>query len=105
MTPNDSIAPQGSATLIVQLLAKEGQQTALEQELTAMLGPTRDEEGCIAYTLHHSEDSPGLFLLYEVWASREHHARHTQTQHFLRWVGRKDAVVASRTVSYWKLVG
>jgi quinol monooxygenase YgiN len=76
----------------------------LEAELRALVGPTRREDGCITYDLHRGSDVPGTFLLHEVWASREHHRLHTQTPHFIRWDARKDALLASRDVTFWKKV-
>ena len=76
----------------------------LEAELRALVGPTRKEDGCIIYDLHRSAEGPTGFLLHEVWASREAHARHTKTPHFLRWNAGKDSLLAARDVTYWKQV-
>jgi len=76
----------------------------LEAELRALVGPTRKEDGCLTYDLHRSAEGPSVFLLHEVWASREAHTRHTNTPHFLRWNARKDALLASREVTFWKQV-
>jgi quinol monooxygenase YgiN len=43
-------------------------------------------------------------MLYEVWASREEHTRHTGTSHFLRWNARKDALLASLDRVFWKRI-
>lgn len=96
--------PKDAVTFTVILRAKEGQQTLVEAELRALVGPTRREEGCLQYDLHRSADQPGAFLLHEVWASREHHAKHTKTPHFLRWDARKDALLASRDAAFWKQI-
>src|SRR6266571_3933027 len=88
--------PKGAVTLIVILRAREGQETLLEAELRALVGPSRKEEGCLTYNLHRSIDTPGALLLHEVWTSREAHTEHTHTPHFLRWNARKDALLASR---------
>jgi quinol monooxygenase YgiN len=96
--------PKEAATLIVILRAREGQETLLEAELRALVGPSRKEEGCIRYDLHRSVDTPGALLLYEVWASREAHAEHIHTPHFLRWNARKDALLASREANFWKQI-
>ena len=63
--------PKDAVTLIVILRAREGQETLLEAELRALVGPSRKEDGCLAYNLHRSVDTPGALLLHEVWASRE----------------------------------
>lgn len=96
--------PKEAVTLIVQLRPREGQETLLEAELRALVGPTRKEDGCLSYDLHRSAEGPSAFLLDEVWASREAHSRHTNTPHFLRWNARKDALLVSREVTYWKQV-
>jgi quinol monooxygenase YgiN len=93
-----------AVTLIVLLKSREGQEPLLEAELRALVGPTRREDGCITYDLHRGSDATGTFLLHEVWASREHHRLHTQTPHFIRWDARKDALLASRDLTFWKQV-
>lgn len=94
--------PKEALTLIVLLRAREGQETLLEAELRALVGPTRKEDGCLTYDLHRSADVPGGFLLHEIWSSRETHTQHTKTPHFLRWNARKDALLASRDATFWK---
>lgn len=91
-------------TLIVHLRPREGQETLLEAELRALVGPTRKEDDCLTYDLHRSVEAPSAFLLHEVWASREAHSRHTNSPHFLRWNARKDSLLASRDVTFWKQV-
>jgi quinol monooxygenase YgiN len=96
--------PRDAVTQIVILRAREGQETLLEAELRAMVGPSRKEEGCLRYDLHRSVDIPGALLLHEVWTSREAHTEHMNTPHFLRWNARKDALLASRDGTFWKQV-
>ena len=96
--------PKDAVTLIVILRAREGQETLLEAELRALVSPSRKEEDCLTYELHRSVDTPGAFLLHEVWASREAHTEHTHAPHFLRWNARKDSLIASREGTFWKQV-
>jgi quinol monooxygenase YgiN len=96
--------PKEAVTLIVILRAREGQETLLEAELRALVGPSRREDGCLTYNLHRSIETPGALLLHEVWESREAHTEHTHTPHFLRWNTRKDALLASRDASFWKQI-
>ena len=96
--------PKDAVTLIVILRAREGQETLLEAELRALVGPSRREEGCLAYNLHRTIEPPNRLLLHEVWASREAHTAHTYTPHFLRWNARKDALLASRDANFWKQI-
>lgn len=96
--------PKGALTLIVTMRAKEGQHLLLEAELRALVAPTRKEEGCLQYDLHRGADQPGAFLFHEVWESREHHAAHTRSPHFLRWNARKDSLLASKESAFWQQI-
>jgi quinol monooxygenase YgiN len=96
--------PKDAVTLVVILRPRDGQEYLVEAELRALVGPTRKEEGCITYDLHRSIEPPNGFLLHEVWASREAHTAHTNTPHFLRWNARKDPLLASREMGFWKQV-
>jgi quinol monooxygenase YgiN len=96
--------PKKAVTLVVILRPKPGQETLLEAELRALVGPTRREDGCISYDLHRAIEPAGAFLLHEVWATRGDHSLHKQTLHFLRWDARKDALLDSREVSFWSQI-
>jgi quinol monooxygenase YgiN len=96
--------PKDAVTLAVILRPREGQDLMLEAELRALIAPTRKEEGCMRYDLHRSVEGPPAFLLHEIWATREDHTAHTKTDHFLRWNARKDALLASREVGFWKQI-
>src|SRR6266704_4154048 len=99
---SDGKLPKDAVTLAVILRPREGQDMMLEAELRALIAPTRKEEGCLRYDLHRSVEGPGAFLLHEIWETREHHTAHTKTDHFLRWNARKDGLLASREVGFWK---
>jgi len=96
--------PKDAVTQIVILRAREGQETLLEAELRALVGSSRKEEGCLTFDLHRSVDTPGAFLLHEVWASRDAHTDHMHTPHFLRWNAGKDALLTSRDGTFWKQI-
>jgi len=96
--------PKDAVALVVMMHAKPGQESLLQAELTALVRPTRNEEGCLLYDLHRSTDVPGNFLFFEIWASPEAHAAHKQTPHFLRWNARKDTLLASRESTFWKKI-
>jgi len=96
--------PKDAVTLAVILKSRDGQAFLLEAELRALIAPTRKEEGCIRYDLHKSLEGPAAYLLHEIWETREHHTAHTKTDHFLRWNARKDALLASREVGFWKQI-
>jgi quinol monooxygenase YgiN len=96
--------PKDAVALVVMMHAKPGQEPLLQAELTALIRPTRKEDGCILYDLHRSTDIPTDFLFYEIWASREAHAAHKRSAHFLRWNARKDTLLAARESTFWKKI-
>ena len=96
--------PKGAVTVAVILRPREGQDLMLEAELRALIAPTRKEEGCLRYDLYRSIEGAGAFLLHEIWETRDHHTTHTKTDHFLRWNARKDGLLASREVGFWKQI-
>ena len=96
--------PKDAVALVVMMHAKPGQEPLLQAELTALIRPTRKEDGCILYDLHRSADVSGDFLFYEIWASRDAHAEHKRTPHFLRWNARKDTLLAARESTFWKKI-
>jgi quinol monooxygenase YgiN len=101
---NSAKLPKDAATLMVILRPREGQELFLEAELRALMGPTRKEEGCLRYDLYRSAEGPAAYMLYEIWESRAHHTTHTKTDHFTRWNARKDSLLASRDVGFWKQI-
>ena len=103
-TRNGGKLPKEAVTLAVILRPRDGQDLMLEAELRALIAPTRKEEGCLRYDLHRSVEGPGAFLLHEIWETREHHTAHTKTDHFLRWNARKDGLLASREVGFWRQI-
>jgi quinol monooxygenase YgiN len=96
--------PKDAVTQVVILRAREGQETLLEAELRALVGPSRKEEGCLTFDLHRSVDTTGSFLLHEIWASRDAHTDHMHTPHFLRWNAGKEALLISRDATFWKQI-
>src|SRR5262245_49556757 len=96
--------PKDAATLVVIMRPREGQDIFLEAELRALIGPTRKEDGCMRYDLYRLTEGPAAYLLYEIWESRNHHTAHTKTDHFTRWNARKDSLLASREVGFWKQI-
>ena len=96
--------PREAVTRMVIMRAREGQELQLEAELRALVGPSRKEDGCIGFDLHRALETPGGFLLHEVWASRNAHTEHMHTPHFLRWDARKDALLSSRDGIFWQQI-
>ena len=68
-------------TVISHIRARKGYEAIVQDLLLKLLEPTRAEDGCIAYTLHQSQNDSKLFMLFQTWASEAHLERHSETPH------------------------
>jgi quinol monooxygenase YgiN len=93
-------------TVIARVQARPGREEELRDELLSLLAPTRIETGCIDYDLHQSQEEPGLFLLFESWASREDLERHLESVHLRAFQRRAEGLLASPPeVSLYRRLG
>jgi quinol monooxygenase YgiN len=72
--------------LLAVLYARSGEEDKLRADLTAVVEPSRAEEGNLRYELFVSQDDPRRFVFLEHWASpaaREKH--HTTSAHILHF--------------------
>ena len=92
-------------TVFALVKAKPGMEETVEQELSALVGPTRAEEGCINYDLHQSLDDKGHFRFYENWTSKELLDRHLQSAHVQRFIAKADGLLAEPPeITLWEMV-
>jgi len=75
-------------TAIATLIAKPGQQDALEQHLRALVEPTRAEAGCGQYDLHQDLANPLAFYMIERWSSDEALQAHDASAHIQQFRAR-----------------
>ena len=68
-------------TIVANIQALPGHESAVEAALLALVEPTVAETGCHQYDLHRDLQTPGLFLFYENWATREDWDAHNQSDH------------------------
>lgn len=72
--------------IVVGLKAKAGKADELRRDLSALVEPSRGEDGNIRYDLFEDIDEPGRFVFVEEWASAEQRDRHHENgphiQHF-----------------------
>ena len=75
----------GHIVLNVQMEAATGREEDLARELRALVAPTRQEPGCLAYELHFDPESPGRFMFYEKFADQAALDAHVGSAHFSKW--------------------
>src|SRR6516165_9906021 len=92
-------------TVFALIKAKSGLEESVKQELSALVGPTLSEEGCINYDLHQSLDHHGHFRFYENWTSKELLERHLQSAHVKRFIAKADPLLAEPPeIALWEML-
>lgn len=65
--------------VLATLEAKEEKRQELVNYLVPLINPARKEEGNVTYDLHYSTDNPNIFLIDEVWDSKEAFDKHYES--------------------------
>lgn len=92
-------------TVIARIKAREGKSQEVESVLTDLIGPTREEPGCISYVLHRSNNDERSFLFVESWASQAALEEHLQRPYLQAFVARADELLAEPLdVSLWRQI-
>ena len=58
-------------TILAQITAIRGKEDLVRTELEKLVDITRAEAGCLQYDLHIDNETPGFFVFYENWESRD----------------------------------
>jgi quinol monooxygenase YgiN len=93
--------------LSVHMDAVAGREQELEKELHALLDPTRNEPGCLAYEVHRDPERPGKFMFYEKFQNQAALDAHLDSPHFRKFVNYRSAgedPVALVNVTTWSAI-
>jgi quinol monooxygenase YgiN len=67
--------------VVAVLIAKPGSEDVVRAGLTALVDPTRAEDGCLSYELFESVAAPGTFVTIESWRELTDLDTHLATPH------------------------
>lgn len=81
-------------TVLARVKAKAEKLQQVEKTLAGLIGPTRQEPGCISYTLHQSNDDPCVFVFVEVWRSQADLDEHLQKPYLQAFVAEAGELLA-----------
>ncbi|MEV4396550.1 putative quinol monooxygenase [Nonomuraea sp. NPDC049607] len=70
-----------SLVVVAQCLAAPGQEDRLRTALEAMIEPSLDEPGCLAYRAYADPNHPASMVVIEEWASARARLEHLATPH------------------------
>jgi len=66
----------------VTFIAKEGSEAKMKELLTAMVAPSKVEDGCIFYDIFTYADNPKKFMAVESWRDNDALDGHKSTEHY-----------------------
>jgi len=94
--------------LNVHMEAVPGHEEELAAQLLALVQPTRNEPGCIAYELHRDPRNEGRFMFYEKFASEAALEAHRAAPHFQSFVKYRSSAspdpVAKSEATLWRAI-
>jgi quinol monooxygenase YgiN len=81
--------------IVCVVRAKAEHRDVVKELLLELVGPARDEAGCLYYDIHQQVDRPDVFRIIDGWASDEAIAAHTVHANVSRVVDRLLPLLAS----------
>jgi quinol monooxygenase YgiN len=69
-------------TVIAKITAKKEAVEKVAKQLTELVPPTREEQGCIEYSLYQDNSDPTILMVYENWESKIDLDAHMNSKHF-----------------------
>ena len=92
--------------VFVRLHAREGEESAVEQALRDVTGPSRQEPGCPSFHTFRSMRDRRLFYIHSRWMDEAAFQAHADLPHTVRFLKRVDALLdQSRDVARTEIIG
>ncbi|ENO3978696.1 antibiotic biosynthesis monooxygenase [Aeromonas veronii] len=80
-------------TLTAVFHAKPGFEKDLQKILKNMLNPSRNEPGCISYTLLNAIEHPQRFIFQEQFRDDEAFSEHTKKEYFKKMISESTSLL------------
>ena len=92
--------------VFVRLHARAGEESAVEGALREVLGPSREEQGCLSFCLFRSVRDRGLFYIHLRWTDEGAFQKHAELPHTVRVLEGVDALLDQpRDVTRTEMIG
>jgi quinol monooxygenase YgiN len=90
--------------LNVHFQAAPGHEEKLGGQLHALVAPTHQEPGCLAYELHFDPEDRSKFMFYEKFANQAAIDHHLNTSHFKQFQNylKTNDPIAAQSVTRWR---
>ncbi len=67
--------------VVAVITAKPGSEELVREALSELVAPTRNEAGCLSYSLYQSSADPTVFVTVESWNEAGDLDAHMKTEH------------------------
>ncbi len=67
--------------VVATAMAQPGKEKQLEKALNDVANPTRQQPGCVEFSLFRDKNNPNVIVGLERWASEADHDKHLQGDH------------------------
>lgn len=94
----------GVITVIAKIEANKDDLDLVKAEAMKLIDPTRNEEGCIEYSLQQDNENSAILIFVERWKSKQHLQIHLESEHLKSFVKVIDKCIISFTVNEMSLV-
>lgn len=92
--------------VFVRLHAREGEESAVEEALREVIGPSRAEAGCLSFQTFRSMRDRRLYYIHSQWVDEAAFQEHARLPHTVRFLGRVDALLNQpRDVTRTEMIG
>ena len=92
-------------TVLAVLRARADRIEQVKKVLESLIGPTRQEAGCISYDLHQGYEDKEHFMFYENWSSHDAWDKHMETDHLKNFHTQAPELLAEApVVTVWEMV-
>ena len=92
--------------VFVRLHAREGEESAVEEALREVTGPSRAEPGCLSFHTFCSTRDRRLFYIHSRWMDEAAFQLHAELPHTMRFLKRVDPLLDQpRDVTRTEMIG
>jgi quinol monooxygenase YgiN len=84
--------PAGAYSVVAQVRARPGKEAELRSITVPLIAKVRAENGNLVYFLQENRESPGHFIFYEVFTTKETFEAHNHSAHVQEWFGKLPAL-------------
>ncbi|WP_441260276.1 putative quinol monooxygenase [Bradyrhizobium sp. 521_C7_N1_3] len=80
--------PDGAYSVVAEVRAKPGKERALREATLPLVARVRSDPKNLVYFFQEDRETPGRFIFYEIFATRDDFEAHNAMPYVQQWFGR-----------------